>query len=123
SPEALHFLTALPRIDGVEDDADLADGVKAMVDAVANAWKGPRAAPVRLLPEKLPVDQLPQPGPDLRRELLPIGIDEDELKPVFLDLDEEPMLFITGAKECGKSNLLEVIAKGIVQRYTPREAK
>src|SRR5690606_9947008 len=25
SPEALHFLTALPRIDGVEDDADLAD--------------------------------------------------------------------------------------------------
>ena len=122
SPERLHFLSALPRIDSVANEVDLADGVKAMTDAVAQAWQGPAAPPVRLLPEELPFETLPQPGADVRPGV-PIGIDEDELAPVYLNLEEEPNLVVFGATECGKSNLLEVIARGIVARNTPQEAR
>ncbi|WP_020574940.1 type VII secretion protein EccC [Actinopolymorpha alba] len=122
SPDKLHFLGALPRIDGVESAEDLADGVKAMTGAVAQSWRGPSAPPVRLLPEELPFETLPQPGADVRPGI-PIGIDEDELAPIYLNLEEEPHLMVFGATECGKSNLLEVIAKGIVARKTPEEAR
>ena len=122
SPESLHFLSALPRIDGVTNPEELADGVKAMTDAVAQAWQGPTAPPVRLLPEELPFETLPLPGADVRPGV-PIGIDEDELAPVYLNLEEEPNLVVFGATECGKSNLLEVIARGIVARNTPQEAR
>ncbi|SDR98105.1 type VII secretion protein EccCa [Actinopolymorpha singaporensis] len=122
SPEQLHFLGALPRIDGVEDAEDVAEGVQAMVAAVADAWQGPAAPPVRLLPEELPLQSLPQAGTDPRPGV-PIGIDEDELAPVYLNLDEEPHLVVFGANECGKSNLLEVIARGIVDRHPPSEAR
>ena len=122
SPEKLHFLSALPRIDGNPDPVDLADGVKAMTEAVSAAWKGAPAPAVRLLPEELPVETLPQPGADVRPGV-PIGIDEDELAPVYLNLEEEPHLVVFGATECGKSNLLEVIARGIVARNTPQQAR
>jgi len=123
SPDRLHFLSALPRIDGKSDPDTLADGVKAMCDQVAQAWHGPRAPAVRLLPEELPFSELPQPGADTQPGI-PIGIDEDELAPIYLDLaDEEPNFVIFGATECGKSNLLEVITRGVVSRYTPKEAK
>lgn len=38
----LHYLTALPRIDGVESADDLSDGVAALVAAVRESWQGPR---------------------------------------------------------------------------------
>ena len=39
----LHYLSALPRIDGVEDADDLATGVADLVSAVAESWSGPAA--------------------------------------------------------------------------------
>jgi S-DNA-T family DNA segregation ATPase FtsK/SpoIIIE len=122
SPDKLHFLTALPRIDGVTSADDLADGVKAMCEAVSKAWRGEPAPPVRLLPEHLPFHTLPTPGSDPLPGV-PIGIDEDELAPVYLNFDEEPHFVVFGATECGKSNLLEIIAKGIVARKDPKEAR
>ncbi|MEQ4206448.1 type VII secretion protein EccCa [Actinopolymorpha sp. B9G3] len=122
SPEKLHFLSALPRIDGEANPELLADGVKAMCDAVSQAWQGPPAPPVRLLPEELPFETLPTVGADVRPGV-PIGIDEDELAPVYLDPADEPNLVVFGATECGKSNLLDVIARGVVARNTPQQAR
>ncbi|GAA5013407.1 type VII secretion protein EccCa [Actinopolymorpha pittospori] len=123
SADLLHFLGALPRIDGVEDPEDLSDGVKAMTEAVAAAWPGPSAPPVRLLPDVLPASSLPPPRAEQSPGLIPIGIDEDELAPVFLNLEDEPHLVVFGSNECGKSNLLDLVAKGIVARYTPAQAR
>ncbi|MFD0890577.1 type VII secretion protein EccCb, partial [Streptosporangium algeriense] len=39
--EGLHFLSALPRIDGVRKADDLSTGVRALVHAIRDAWQGP----------------------------------------------------------------------------------
>ncbi len=121
SPHKLHFLSALPRIDGRETVDDLVDGVGGLVTAVRDAWKGPKAPPVRLLPHELPYRDLPP----VRRDgaQLPIGVDEDTLSPVVIDFDAEPHFLVVGDVESGKSNLLRVIARGITERWSPQEAK
>ncbi|MGH3424922.1 MAG: type VII secretion protein EccCb, partial [Nocardioidaceae bacterium] len=117
SPDGLHFLSALPRIDGVCEDEDLADGVKAMAEQVANAWHRPGAPKVRLLPLELPATELEA------VDGLPIGINESELATVALDFAEEPHFVAFGSNESGKSNLLELIARGIVERHDPAAAR
>ena len=121
SPDKLHFLSALPRVDGDPSADNLADGVAGMVKRVAGAWAGPTAPDVRLLPADLPFSALPQ--VDMTRAAVPIGLDENTLSPVFADFDTEPHFIVIGDVESGKSNLLRVIARGITARYTPTEAK
>lgn len=123
SGDALHMLIGLPRIDGKETVEDLADGQRAFIAAVNTAWRGPRAAEVRMLPADLPVAALPPIAYDGVNRGVPIGIDELELEPVVFDLKSEPHFVAFGAPECGKSTLLRVILNGIVTRYTPKEAK
>ncbi|MFF5264778.1 type VII secretion protein EccCa [Actinomadura viridis] len=119
--DGMHFLAALPRIDGRGTAGDLADGVTALVEAVSGAWTGPQAPPVRLLPGLLPVSALA----DVPREpwRVPIGIDEEGLSPVHLDLAADPHFVVVGDTESGKSNLLSLIAEGIVAVHAPDEAK
>jgi ESX secretion system protein EccC len=119
--EGLHFLTALPRIDGRGTVDDLTDGVGKLIGAVAGNWQGPSAPPVRLLPDLLPASSLPSLTDTGRR--VPIGIDEDSLAPVLLDFNADPHFVVIGDTECGKSNLLRLIAEGVVARHTPEEAR
>ncbi|MFI0351759.1 type VII secretion protein EccCa [Actinomadura sp. 9N407] len=119
--DRMHFLAALPRLDGRGGTDDLADGVTAMVKAIAAAWQGPHAPPVRLLPARLPVSQLA--GVARERWRVPVGIDEDTLSPVQLDFAADPHFVAVGDTECGKTNLLRLIAEGIVARHTPDEAR
>jgi S-DNA-T family DNA segregation ATPase FtsK/SpoIIIE len=117
----LHFLSALPRIDGVEKVDDLVDGVNDMVARVGKAWSGPTAPQVRLLPRELPYDDLP--AIEKTGGALPIGVDEDTLSPVFIDFDAEPHFLVIGDVESGKSNLLRAVARGITTRWAPDQAK
>ncbi|GAA4640701.1 type VII secretion protein EccC [Actinoallomurus vinaceus] len=119
--EGLHFLATLPRIDGRSTTEDLSDGVQKLVETVAGAWQGPTAPKVRMLPASLPPAALPSAQETGRR--VPIGINEDNLGPVSLDFDADPHFVVFGDNECGKSNLLRLVADSIVQRYSPQEAR
>ncbi|RFS83617.1 type VII secretion protein EccCa [Actinomadura spongiicola] len=121
SRDGFHFLTAVPRIDGGGADESLNDGVLKLVQAVNDSWTGPRAPQVRMLPDVLPVSELPSPAETGMR--IPIGIDEDSLSPVYLDFSQDPHFLLLGDAECGKSNLLRHIATGITSRYTPEQAR
>ncbi|MDO5712693.1 MAG: FtsK/SpoIIIE domain-containing protein, partial [Micrococcales bacterium] len=121
--DSLHMMTALPRIDGVEDADDLAVGCRDLVDQVAQAWQGEPVAEVRMLPEQLPWDTLPAISYDGRDHRIPIGIDELELDTVFLNPDSDPHFVVFGGPETGKTTLLRSILHGITTRYTPKEAK
>ncbi|MEV5974319.1 type VII secretion protein EccCa [Streptomyces sp. NPDC051921] len=121
-PEKLHFMGALPRIDGSSSAQDLATGTAAFVEAVRTAWHGPSAPAVRLLPHKLAADQLPK-GFEFPQHGIAIGIDETRLEPVFVNFDTDPFFLIFGESESGKTNLLRLIAKQIGERYSPDEAK
>ncbi|MFD6531019.1 type VII secretion protein EccCa [Streptomyces sp. NPDC060184] len=118
----LHFLTALPRIDGVADPSDLSDGVADLVDAVARAWPGPAAPPVRMLPTNLAAREL-APATGGRPLRIALGVEETELAPAWHDFAETPHLVAFGDSESGKTNLLRLVAKSVTDRFTPAEAR
>jgi S-DNA-T family DNA segregation ATPase FtsK/SpoIIIE len=121
-PGALHFLAGLPRIDGQQDPAHIPEGMTKLVQAVRNDWTGPDAPSVRLLPDMLTYDQLRAArGPS--RSSIPIGIAESDLQPVFLDFEAEPHCLLFGDVEAGKSSFLRGLARAIVERFTPEQAK
>ncbi|AWS46456.1 type VII secretion protein EccCa [Streptosporangium sp. 'caverna'] len=120
--DGLHFLSALPRIDGIQKADDLSVGVRTLVHAVGDAWQGVPAPGVRLLPSVLPAETLPdasQTGPNR----IAVGIDEATLNPVLLDFEADPHFIVVGDTESGKSNLLRLITEGLVARHTPHEAR
>jgi S-DNA-T family DNA segregation ATPase FtsK/SpoIIIE len=119
--DGLHFLTALPRIDSQPAIESLADGMRKLVDTIEVAWPQPRAPQVRLLPEILPARTLP--GPAETGTRIPFGIEESTLSPVLLDFGSDAHFLVFGDTECGKSNLLALIADSVVARYTPDEAR
>ncbi|HSV66255.1 MAG TPA: type VII secretion protein EccCa [Mycobacteriales bacterium] len=120
--EKLHFLAALPRIDGGQRPETLVDGVADLVAKVSEAWTEPGAPEVRMLPERLAYAELSGPGSDPQPGV-PIGIDEDSLSPVYLDFASDAHFLFFGDAQSGKTNLLRVIAQGITARYTPDQAK
>jgi S-DNA-T family DNA segregation ATPase FtsK/SpoIIIE len=118
--DPLHFLSALPRIDGDWSTEDLQDATRAMVEAVAEAWPGDPAPAVRLLPTKLLVTDLPPVEGDMR---VALGWDEQALQPVWHDFDQTPHLMVFGDSETGKTNVLRLVAQAVAARYTPAEAR
>jgi DNA segregation ATPase FtsK/SpoIIIE, S-DNA-T family len=118
--DRLHFLTALPRVDGKQSASDISAGAADLVKRIDSAWHGPGAPRVRLLPRLVPVESLPTATPGDRR--VPFGINEADLGPALLDFTADPHFLALGDVECGKSGLLRLLVQGIAQRYTPQEA-
>ncbi|WBB80458.1 type VII secretion protein EccCa [Micromonospora sp. WMMD882] len=118
--DGLHFLAALPRMDGSSSVADLAEATKSAVEEIGTFWTGPAAPGVRMLPTQLPVESLPLPEPAFR---VCLGRDEQRLAPVWHDFMTTPHLLVLGDSETGKSNLLRLVLRAIQQRYTPEQAK
>jgi DNA segregation ATPase FtsK/SpoIIIE, S-DNA-T family len=116
----LQFLAALPRIDGSSQLDDLETGVATMVQAVRDHWDGPDAPRVRMLPDRLPVDQLPPPEGKLK---VALGWSETELAPVWHDFSATAHLTVVGDTESGKTNLLRLVARAVTQCYAPEQAK
>ncbi|GLZ39920.1 type VII secretion protein EccCa [Actinokineospora sp. NBRC 105648] len=122
SRDKLHFLTGLPRVDGSSNPEDVAGGVQDAVAKIKAGWRGRGAPKVRLLPELLGYEDLLAQDPRRDSRLVPIGVDENDLAPVYLDLDAEPHFIAFADGESGKTNLLRTIVRGIMDRYTPKEA-
>jgi S-DNA-T family DNA segregation ATPase FtsK/SpoIIIE len=124
-PGKLHFLAALPRIDGHSDVATLGDGVETVVTRISEAWTGPPGPKLRLLPERLAVDDLLSqadvPTRESRRLLL--AVNEKELAPVGLDPGAEPHWLIFGDGRSGKSAALRSYVHEVMRTRTPKEAQ
>ena len=121
----LHFLGALPRIDGSSAAETLGEGVEHLVATVAAAWRGPVGPKLRLLPDLVPL-------PDVRRMAgaaeqqggpLLLGVNEKELAPVALDPDAEAHLLVMGDGQSGKSALLRTYVQEVMRTRTPQQAQ
>jgi S-DNA-T family DNA segregation ATPase FtsK/SpoIIIE len=124
-PGRLHFLSALPRIDGRPDAATLGDGVEQMVARISNAWPGPDGPKLRLLPELLTVDDLlvhAEPATLSSRRLL-LGVNEKELAPVGLDPESEPHWLVFGDGGSGKSAALRSYVHEVMRTRAPKQAQ
>ncbi|OEU92323.1 type VII secretion protein EccCa [Streptomyces oceani] len=122
TPEHLHFMAAVPRIDGVGSGTDLSEATESLNRRVAESWQGDRAPAVRLLPRDFPAVDLP-PGDAHPERGIAFAIDESTLEPVYVDFETDPFFLIFGDSESGKTNLVRLLAKQITERYTPQEAR
>ncbi len=114
-----HFLSALPRLDGSSATGDLTEATKAAVAEIDTFWTGPSAPGVRLLPTRLPFEQLPPP----EATRICLGWDEQRLEPTWHDFDTNPHLMAFGDGETGKTNALRLAVRSITARYTPDQAR
>jgi len=101
----LECQVALPA--GGASEAEQTAGVRRLTRDMEAAWSGARPWRVRTLPEHVALlDLLP---PLVRTDgapIAPVGLSEDELEPLFVDLRDGPHFLITGPPRSGKSTLL-----------------
>ncbi|MEU2224712.1 type VII secretion protein EccCa [Streptomyces sp. NPDC018347] len=122
SPQKTHFMAAVPRIDGLTSDTDLAEATAALTTEVGRHWQGPGAPKVRLLPRRLEAVRLP-PGDRFPQRGVAFALDEENLEPVFVDFEQDPFFLVFGESESGKSNLLRLLLTQLSLRYGGDEAK
>ncbi|AGM03289.1 type VII secretion protein EccC [Amycolatopsis sp. WAC 04169] len=120
--DKLHLLTGLPRIDGSSNPDDVAAGVADAVAKIKAAWKGRPAPQVRLLPEMVTYDEVLAIDTKRNTKLVPIGVNEEDLQPIYLDFAADSHFYAFADGESGKTNLLRQITRGITERYTTQEA-
>ncbi len=107
---------ALPRTDSLSDTSELGAVLERTARTIRATWTGEVAQPVRVLPHVLEKELLPGPAAEPGR--VPIALDQSALKPVLLDLfQHDQHLIVMGDSECGKTNLLRVVAEGLMERY------
>ncbi|WP_406839341.1 type VII secretion protein EccCa [Streptomyces sp. AHU1] len=107
---------ALPRVDSSASTGDLGPALEEAARTIHATWHGELASPVRVLPTRLRTAQLPSLATEPRR--VPLGVDQDALAPALLDLfGSDQHLLILGDNECGKTNLLKLITRQLVDRY------
>ncbi len=124
TPDRLHFLGALPRIDSDSGTEDLVEATTELVDAL-DTPSATRAPAVRLLPTALPISALPRPTAPARETdvRVALGIDDLRLAPMWHDFDANPHLLIFGDAETGKTNLVRYLARAVATHYPPSEAR
>ncbi len=123
-PAKLHFLAALPRLDGVAEPDSLSDGVADLVTRVRDSWQGRGGPKLRLLPTRVELDRVRElAGIDESDQRVLIGVDERDLKPVALDPEAEPHLLLYGDQQSGKSSFLRAYARELMRSRGPKEAK
>ncbi|WP_433674962.1 type VII secretion protein EccCa [Microbacterium gorillae] len=122
TPQKLHGLIALPRIDSSGDPDTLMDGVDDLVARTTAAWRGPQGPKLRLLPTLVTLDQVRGvAGESDPRTLL--GIEESALAPFGVDLRTESHLYLYGDAGMGKSSFLRAIAHEVMRLHPDRKAK
>ena len=125
TPDSLQYLGALPRVDNDSRPETLRAGIADMVDKVKTAWKKDPAPKVRLLPALLEYGELPVTKFRGKKEKLkiPVGLNEADLQPVYIDFHNEPHFLYFNDTENGKSAFLRQVVTTLQARTGEREAK
>ncbi|MFE5289043.1 type VII secretion protein EccCa [Nocardia sp. NPDC056611] len=129
--DGLHMLTALPRVDGDPDPNSLGIGVAQAVSLIAQLTPGRPAPAVRMLPARLPRAELLHAAADWPATVdrsrpcrrFPLGIDEAQLAPVYLDLAASQHFVIIGDSECGKTTVLRTLVQSVCAANTTDQAR
>lgn len=129
SMNGLHVMAALPRIDGDHATETLTDGVANLVQRVNAAWGDRQSPKLRLLPEVLPYDDFARAltstmaEADLSVGSLYLGLNEEDLSPVFFDMNAMPHCYVFGDTKSGKSSFLRLVAREIERSYPADAAR
>jgi DNA segregation ATPase FtsK/SpoIIIE, S-DNA-T family len=103
-----------------EDDIAVLENVKKEISRLKEKYKGMRKPqPIPMLPARLPFAVFaktyvvqPQPG------LIPIGLDEETVRPVSLHIQTNPHCLVVGQSRKGKTNAIKVILESLLSQPT-----
>jgi S-DNA-T family DNA segregation ATPase FtsK/SpoIIIE len=127
SAEALHMLTALPRVDGVGDAGSAGAGLIAAVEQLNQTYAGRRAPVVKLLPAQVTMDEvragIPEAANLAQRLVVPFGVRESDLRPARIDFGVSSHLVVLGSSGCGKSTVLAALLESISRQFNRDQAR
>ena len=90
------------------DERERVENVKRIISEMNNAWDGPKAKPIPIMPEYLTFDTLLKAYN--KRSVIPVGINWENIEIQYADLSVDYSMLITGAVHSGKSNkLIEIV--------------
>ncbi|NJP68346.1 type VII secretion protein EccCa [Streptomyces spiramenti] len=115
-----HFLTAVPRADGRCASDGLADGVADLVRRVNDGWPGAPAPAVRMLPARYDLSSVTS---EDQGDGIVVGLEGNRLEPVVFAPGGDSGMLLIGDTETGKTSMLRSVARQVVDRWTPEEAK
>ncbi|MFT4199270.1 MAG: type VII secretion protein EccCa [Gordonia sp. (in: high G+C Gram-positive bacteria)] len=96
------------------------DNVSQAIERFTEAWEGPVAPVIRMLPDDLTYEELLQLGETPSVPVV-VGVDETRLAPVQLELyGEDPHLLVFGEGESGRTSLLRTVLTDLVGRSAQR---
>ncbi len=127
SMEKHHLMMGVPRLDGQRCAADLVPAITSAVAQIA-AQHTVRAPQVRVLPERVHLDELDPapPGPDSdyrTRWRVPLGVRESDLSVAYNEMHMTPHLLIFGAPKSGKTTIAHAVAEAICRRNSPQQVR
>jgi len=117
--DLLYAQIAMPILDEVDDDTEMGEAMDALIQRVAQAWSGPSATPIRLLPDNLDPAELPDALAS--PATIPFGLRQDTFEVVSFDPAVDQHMLIFGDPPCGKTTLLRGLVHEFIQRLTPDE--
>jgi S-DNA-T family DNA segregation ATPase FtsK/SpoIIIE len=110
-------------VDGRAEVLDLARGLEELVAGARADWSGPPAPPVRVLPRRVCVADLP-PAHDGAEPGVPLGLSGRALGLVCVDLaGADPHFLVFGDGESGKTTLLRTLVRGLLARLAEGQAR
>ncbi len=103
----LEFQTAVP-VDG-RSDSDRIARIRALGKEMDGAWTGNRAKPIPIMPEVISYRSITGTHPV-------IGLSVNDIEPISFSFAQIHYTIVSGKSGCGKSNLLQVIAKQMKEK-------
>jgi DNA segregation ATPase FtsK/SpoIIIE, S-DNA-T family len=126
TPDKLHLLIGLPRLDAGSDIDDLPAGVAGACEQMRQHYGDRQAPRVRMLPhdvDRSAVVEAARQAGALAPAKIAIGINESALTPVVLNFEAQPHAVVLGDGECGKTTLLRNIAIGLMENGSPQDSQ
>jgi S-DNA-T family DNA segregation ATPase FtsK/SpoIIIE len=118
----VYFQLLLPRLDGQETADGIGEAQEDALTKINAGWTGLSAPKVRMLPSRITVAQLER--LPVRAPGVPVGIAEDDLGQVTVDLKGESQHFIVfGDAGAGKTSFLDTWIHGLVARNSAWEVR
>jgi S-DNA-T family DNA segregation ATPase FtsK/SpoIIIE len=114
--DGLHLVVALPRLDGREGNSGLGEAGSLVGEMLRSRHGGWTAPPIAVLPPHIEYDSVIEQAGAIGAEPF-IGIEEDELQSLAIDLTHQLHLLVLGNSECGKTATLRVVCREL-QRTT-----